>query len=91
MPVITMPCSAEEYKRIRMLIVGFKGRPGMAQAQKKMGNMRDPKQMQAQMAQMSKMLPPHLLQQMGGPAALQGLMKQMESSGGIPGMMGGKK
>jgi len=81
----------EEYKRIRMLIVGSKGRPGMAQAQKKMGNMRDPKQMQAQMAQMSKMLPPHLLQQMGGPAALEGLMKQMESGGGIPGMMGGKK
>ncbi len=75
---------------MRMIIVGSKGRPGMVQAQKKMGNMRDPKQMQAQMAQMSKMLPPHMLQQMGGPAALQGLLKQMGSEG-MGGLMGGKK
>ena len=76
---------------MRMIIVGSKGRPGMVQAQKKMGNMRDPKQMEAQIAQMSKMMPPQMLQQMGGPGALQGLLKQMES-GGIPGFGGmGKK
>ena len=84
------PFIVEEYKRMRQLIVGSKGRPGMVQAQKKMGNMRDPRQMQAQLAQMSKMMPPQMLQQMGGPAALQGLLKQMESGGGIPGF-GGKK
>ena len=74
---------------MRMIIIGSKGRPGMAQVQKKMGNMRDPRQMQAQLAQMSKMMPPQMLQQIGGPAALQGLLKQMES-GGMPGF-GGKK
>jgi hypothetical protein len=32
-------------------------------------------------AHMGKMLPPHVLQQMGGPAALQGLLKQMDAKG----------
>ena len=87
---LSVSCGAEEYKRIRTIIVGSKGRPGMMQAQKKMGNMRDPKQMQAQIAQMSRMMPPQMLAQMGGPGALQGLLKQMEQGGGFPGM-GGKK
>lgn len=33
---------------------------------------------QANIAQMSKMLPPHMLKMMGGPGAIQNLMKQME-------------
>lgn len=34
--------------------------------------------LQQNLAQMSKMLPPHMLKMMGGPGALQTLMKQME-------------
>ena len=45
--------------------------------QKGMAGM-NPHNMQMNMAQMSKMLPAHVLKQMGGPGALQGLMRQME-------------
>ena len=38
----------------------------------------NPRNMQANIAQMSKMLPPHMLKMMGGPGAIQSLMKQME-------------
>lgn len=34
--------------------------------------------LQQSIAQMSRMLPPHMLKMMGGPAALQSLVKQME-------------
>ena len=73
---------AEEFKRLKMLICGGKGGGGMMKnmpknLQKGMAGM-NPHNMQMNMAQMSKMLPPHVLKQMGGPAALQGLMRQME-------------
>jgi signal recognition particle subunit SRP54 len=38
----------------------------------------NPRNMQQSLAQMSRMLPPEMLKQMGGPAALANLMKQME-------------
>jgi signal recognition particle subunit SRP54 len=38
----------------------------------------NPRNSQATIAQMSRMLPPHMLKMMGGPGALQQLMKQME-------------
>ena len=41
--------------------------------------------MQGRINQMTKMLPPGLLNQMGGAGALQNLMRQMESGGGFPG------
>lgn len=74
--------SAEEFKRLKMLICGGKGGGGMMKnvpknLQKGMAGM-NPHNMQMNMAQMSKMLPPHVLKQMGGPGALQGLMRQME-------------
>ena len=34
--------------------------------------------LQQNIAQMSRMLPPHMLKMMGGPAAIQSLIKQME-------------
>ena len=37
-----------------------------------------PALLQQSIAQMSRMLPPHMLKMMGGPAALQSLVKQME-------------
>ncbi|KAL0048540.1 hypothetical protein WJX82_005367 [Trebouxia sp. C0006] len=72
----------EEFKRLKMLICGGKGGGGMMKnmpknLQKGMAGM-NPHNMQMNMAQMSKMLPPHVLKQMGGPGALQGLMRQME-------------
>ena len=78
--VIGLP--AEEFKRLKMLICGGKGGGGMMKnmpknLQKGMAGM-NPHNMQMNMAQMSRMLPPHVLKQMGGPAALQGLMRQME-------------
>ena len=75
---------AEEYKRLKMLICGGKGGGMMKNMpknlQKGMAGM-NPHNMQMNMAQMSKMLPPHVLKQMGGPGALQGLMRQMEKEG----------
>lgn len=73
---------AEEFKRLKMLICGGKGGGGMMKnmpknLQKGMAGM-NPHNMQMSMAQMSRMLPPNVLKQMGGPAALQGLMRQME-------------
>jgi signal recognition particle subunit SRP54 len=38
----------------------------------------NPRNMQQNIAQMSRMLPPHMLKMMGGPAALQLLIKQMD-------------
>lgn len=38
----------------------------------------NPRNMQQSIAQMSRMLPPHMLKMMGGPAAIQSLVKQME-------------
>ena len=37
-----------------------------------------PPRLQQNIAQMSRMLPPHMLKMMGGPAAIQSLLKQME-------------
>lgn len=75
---------AEEFKRLKMMICGGKGGGGMMKnmpknMQKGMAGM-NPHNMQMSMAQMSRMLPPHVLKQMGGPAALQGLMRQMGDS-----------
>lgn len=67
----------EEYKRMaKMCQAAMKGLkiPKGAKGDIPM----NPRNMQQQLSQMSKMLPPHLLKQMGGPAALQSLMKQME-------------
>jgi hypothetical protein len=38
----------------------------------------NPRNMQQNIAQMSRMLPPHMLKMMGGPGAIQSLLKQME-------------
>ena len=76
---------AEEYKRIRELIVGNGKRPGMMKAMGKGGGGRgggmNPHNMQMNVQQMSRMLPPDVLKKMGGAGALQGLLKQMEGSG----------
>ena len=73
---------AEEYKRMRMMIVGGKGQPGMMKGMK--GNMANrnmnPHNMQMNASQMARMLPPQVLKQMGGASALAGLMKQMEGT-----------
>ena len=82
----TWPCQhllflrAEEYKRLKTLIVG--GKTGAMKnlprnMQKGMAGM-NPHDMKNQLAQMSKIIPPHVLKQMGGTAGLQGFMKQME-------------
>lgn len=77
-----MALPAEEFKRLKMMICGGKGGGGMMKnmpknLQKGMAGM-NPHNMQMNMAQMSRMLPPHVLKQMGGTAGLQGLMRQME-------------
>ena len=69
----------EEYKRLKTLIVG--GKTGAMKnmprnMQKGMAGM-NPHDMKNQLAQMSKIIPPHILKQMGGTAGLQGFMKQM--------------
>ncbi|PRW05785.1 signal recognition particle 54 kDa 2 [Chlorella sorokiniana] len=65
----------EEYKRLaKVFSTAMKG-----MKLPKKGNMDiNPRNMQQSIAQMSRMLPPHMLKMMGGPAALQSLMKQME-------------
>eukprot|EP00300_Choanocystis_sp_HF-7_P001604 c11291_g1_i2.p1 GENE.c11291_g1_i2~~c11291_g1_i2.p1 ORF type:complete len:482 (+),score=142.70 c11291_g1_i2:45-1490(+) len=59
----------------------------MATAIKKLKGAKFGKNGQPNMAAMSKMIPPHMMQQMGGPAGLAAMMKQM-SAGGMPGMPG---
>ncbi|CAL5220975.1 g3083 [Coccomyxa viridis] len=70
-----------EYVRIRTMIMGpGKGKgKGIMQQMGKMGKhgTMNPQNVQ----QMARMLPPQVLKQMGGPGALQGLLKQMEASG----------
>lgn len=66
----------EEYKRLAKVFTtamkGMKIPKNMMKGGGSRGNM------QQDMAQVSRMLPPHMLKMMGGPAALQGLLKQME-------------
>lgn len=65
----------EEYKRLaKMFGTALKG---MKIPKNLKGDM-NPRNMQANIAQMSRMLPPQMLKMMGGPGALQSLIKQME-------------
>ena len=72
--VMEVQMMLEEYKRLAKLfntaLKGMKVPKGL-----KDGN---PRNMQQNIAQMSRMLPPQMLKMMGGPAAIQSLMKQME-------------
>ena len=66
----------EEYKKLaKVFTTAMKSMRGLPKSLK--GDM-NPRNMQANIAQMSKMLPPQMLQMMGGPGAIQQLMKQME-------------
>ena len=76
----------DEYQRMRGLIVGGpKGQGGLMKALGAMGGpgggkggMPNPAALAQMQAQMGRMLPPGMLQQMGGAGALQGLMKSLE-------------
>jgi signal recognition particle subunit SRP54 len=66
----------EEHKRLSKLFANaMKGMKGMPKNLKAGGDARN---MQQNLAQMSRMLPPEMLKAMGGPGALQNLLKQME-------------
>jgi signal recognition particle subunit SRP54 len=66
----------EEHKRLAKMFQGaMKGMKGMPKGGK--GGRGGP-QVNMDPAQMAKMLPPHMLQQMGGVQAIQQMMKQME-------------
>ena len=71
----------QEYARMGQMWGKMKGLklPGKGGSLSAMSNKQN-------LAQMSKMLPPQLLNQMGGVGALQNLMKQIEQ-GGMPGLM----
>ena len=70
----------QEFKKMSMMwgkmkgLKGFSGKGGMSALTQRQN-----------INQMTKMLPPGLLNQMGGAGALQNLMRQMESGGGFPG------
>jgi signal recognition particle subunit SRP54 len=65
----------EEYKRLaKVFSTAMKG---MKLPKNLKGDI-NPRNMQQNIAQMSRMLPPHMLKMMGGPAAIQSLIKQME-------------
>ena len=73
--VMEVQMMLEEYKRLaKMFGTAMKG---MKLPKNLKGDM-NPRNMQANIAQMSKMLPPHMLKMMGGPAAIQNLLKQMD-------------
>lgn len=65
----------EEYKRLSKAFTTTM--KGMKLPKNLKGDM-NPRNMQQSIAQMSKMLPPNMLKMMGGPNALQNMMKQME-------------
>lgn len=65
----------EEYKRLsKAMSTAIKG---MKLPKGLKGDI-NPRNMQQNIAQMSRMLPPHMLKMMGGPGAIQQLLKQME-------------
>jgi signal recognition particle subunit SRP54 len=65
----------EEYKRLaKVFSTAMKG----MKIPKGKGGEMNPRNMQQNLAQMSRMLPPEMLKAMGGPGALQNLLKQME-------------
>jgi signal recognition particle subunit SRP54 len=66
----------EEYKRLAKVFSTAMKNMKLPKNLKNMGSGRG--NMQQDIAQMSRMLPPQMLKMMGGPAALQGLLKQME-------------
>lgn len=67
----------EEYRRLSKIFTT--AMKGMKFPKNMTGDIpMNPRNMQQQINQMSKVLPPHLLQQMGGTNALQNLMKAME-------------
>jgi signal recognition particle subunit SRP54 len=75
---IVLGC-AEEYKRLRQVIVGPKGNGGLM---KNMGKQMGSRQMNPNsIQQMARQIPPDMLRQLGGANGLQGLMKQMEKMG----------
>lgn len=65
----------EEYSRLAKLFTSAMKNMKLPKNMK--GDM-NPRNMQQNLSQMSRMLPPHMLKMMGGPGALQTLMKQME-------------
>ena len=73
--VMEVQMMLEEYKRLaKMFSTALKG---MKLPKNMKGDM-NPRNMQQNLAQMSRMLPPHMLKMMGGAGGLQNLMKQME-------------
>lgn len=69
----------EEFKRLKALVTGMGGKGGIKGMPRTLKGM-NPHNMQMNMAQMSRMLPPQLLKQMGGPQALQNIMKAMDGA-----------
>lgn len=67
----------EEFKRLKAVVSGMGGKGGVKGMPRSLKGM-NPHNMQMNMAQMSRMLPPQLLKQMGGPQALQNIMKAMD-------------
>lgn len=73
--VIEVQMMLDEYKRLAKLFnTAMKG----MKLPKNMKSDVNPRNMQQNIAQMSRMLPPQMLKMMGGPAAIQNLLKQME-------------
>jgi len=81
--------SGHSVREIQELLMTFKPFSKMAQKMKGMGNKMDMKKMTGPsgMRNIQNMLPPQMIQQMGGAAGLQKMMKQF-SSGGFPGAGG---
>ena len=65
----------EEYKRLAQVFT--KTMKGMKLPKNMKGDL-NPRNMQQSISQVSKMLPPEMLKMMGGPGAIQNMMKQME-------------
>jgi len=73
--VLEVQLLLEEYKRLaKVFTTAMKG----MKLPKNMKGDINPRNMQSQIAQVSRMLPPQMLKMMGGAGAIQGLLKQME-------------
>jgi len=78
----------QQYKQFAAMIKTMGGKNGLFN---KMGDMKqnpNPKALMAMQQQMSKMLPPQMMQQMGGMAGIQNMMKQFGSNPDMAKMMG---
>ncbi|OZJ05826.1 Signal recognition particle 54 kDa protein [Bifiguratus adelaidae] len=78
----------KQYGQMAEMVKRMGGSKGLLSNMPKNGRSMNPTQMAKMQQQMQKMIPPQMLQQMGGMQGMQRMARQMMAGGGMPGMPG---